>query len=55
MLIFLVVWFGTNIAFGLTGNAGTADGAVAWDAHIGGFLAGLLLFPLFDPVRVTRR
>jgi membrane associated rhomboid family serine protease len=24
---------------------------VAWQAHIGGFLAGLLLFPLFDPIR----
>ena len=28
-----------------------ADGAsVAWQAHIGGFFAGLLLFSLFDPV-----
>ena len=28
-----------------------ADGAsVAWQAHIGGFLAGLMLFSLFDPV-----
>jgi len=50
VVIFLLVWFGTNIAFGLTGNGGVADGAVAWDAHIGGFLAGLLLFRLFDPV-----
>jgi membrane associated rhomboid family serine protease len=24
--------------------------SIAWEAHIGGFLAGLLLFPLFDPV-----
>jgi membrane associated rhomboid family serine protease len=23
---------------------------VAWQAHIGGFFAGLLLFSLFDPV-----
>jgi membrane associated rhomboid family serine protease len=23
---------------------------VAWQAHIGGFLAGLVLFALFDPV-----
>ena len=28
-----------------------ADGAsVAWQAHIGGFFAGLVLFSLFDPV-----
>ena len=26
------------------------DQSVAWQAHIGGFLAGLLLFSLFDPV-----
>jgi membrane associated rhomboid family serine protease len=25
--------------------------SVAWQAHIGGFLAGLLLFSLFDPVQ----
>jgi membrane associated rhomboid family serine protease len=51
VLAFLVVWFGTNILFG----AGTIaipgfDQSVAWEAHIGGFLAGLLAFPIFDPV-----
>ena len=25
--------------------------SVAWEAHVGGFLAGLLLFSLFDPVQ----
>ncbi len=55
VLVFLLVWFGTNIAFGLTGSGGVADGAVAWDAHIGGFLAGLLLFRFFDPVPASRR
>jgi membrane associated rhomboid family serine protease len=24
--------------------------SVAWQAHIGGFFAGLILFALFDPV-----
>lgn len=50
VLAFLGVWFGINIVFGLTGGAGLAEGGVAWDAHIGGFVAGLLLFRLFDPV-----
>ena len=50
VMAFLAVWFGINIIFGLTGGAGLAEGGVAWDAHIGGFLAGLLLFRLFDPV-----
>jgi membrane associated rhomboid family serine protease len=26
---------------------------VAWQAHIGGFIAGLMLFSLFDPVPRT--
>jgi membrane associated rhomboid family serine protease len=50
VLAFLAVWFGINIVFGLSplpivgGNQ-----VVAWQAHIGGFLAGLLLFSWFDP------
>ncbi len=52
VLTFLGVWFAVNLVFGLGGaSPGLASGAIAWDAHIGGFLAGLLLFPLFDPVR----
>ncbi len=52
VLSFLGVWFAVNLVFGLSGaSPGIASGAIAWDAHIGGFLAGLFLFPLFDPVR----
>ena len=48
---FLAIWFGVNIVFGLGSIAIGAEGvSVAWQAHIGGFLAGLLLFFLFDPV-----
>lgn len=51
VLGFLAVWFGVNIIFGLGSIAIGVDGAtVAWQAHIGGFLAGLLLFSLFDPI-----
>jgi membrane associated rhomboid family serine protease len=55
ILAFLAVWFGLNILFGL-GSLSLAgeDQQVAWQAHIGGFLAGLLLFPLFDPVGRSR-
>ena len=47
----IAVWFGVNLLFGL-GSASVigADQAVAWQAHVGGFLAGLLLFGFFDPV-----
>jgi len=39
------------LLFGI-GSIGLPGGeqSIAWEAHIGGFLAGLLLFPLFDPV-----
>jgi len=51
VIAFVAVWFGINIIFGLGSIAIGTDGAsVAWQAHIGGFLAGLLLFSLFDPV-----
>jgi membrane associated rhomboid family serine protease len=51
VVVFLAVWFGINIIFGVGSIAIGADGgSIAWQAHIGGFLAGLLLFSLFDPV-----
>ena len=52
VLVFLGVWFLLNLLFGATSAlTGYSEGSVAWEAHVGGFLAGLLLFPLFDPVR----
>jgi membrane associated rhomboid family serine protease len=51
VLAFLAIWFGVNIIFGIGSFAiGTEGASVAWQAHIGGFFAGLLLFSLFDPV-----
>jgi membrane associated rhomboid family serine protease len=52
VLLFLIVWFGMNIVFGLISlPIGGNDQPVAWQAHIGGFLAGLILFSWFDPVQ----
>lgn len=50
-LMFLVVWLGLNTLFGLgTVSIGGDEGeAIAWQAHIGGFFAGLILFNAFDP------
>lgn len=49
-LFFLIFWFAANLLFGIgAGSLGFVDATVAWQAHIGGFLLGLLGFPLFDP------
>ena len=51
-LIFLGAWIGLNALFGL-GSVSIGERAgqeIAWQAHIGGFIAGLLLFNVFDPV-----
>lgn len=54
-LIFIAIWFFTNILFG----AGLVpifgeETSIAWEAHIGGFLVGLLLFPVLDKGAVRR-
>lgn len=49
-LVFLGVWFGVNLVTGLVGVGAGPDGVIAWESHIGGFLAGLLLFAPFDRV-----
>ncbi len=48
-VLFIVIWFATNILFGagLVPILGE-ETSIAWEAHIGGFVVGLLLFPLLD-------
>lgn len=46
---FLGVWFVVNLVTGVgSGAFGIGSGPIAWQAHIGGVLAGLLLFDFFD-------
>jgi membrane associated rhomboid family serine protease len=47
--VFLVIWFATNFIFGAFAQSlGLSAMPVAWIAHLGGFGAGILIFPLFD-------
>ncbi|NNM73264.1 rhomboid family intramembrane serine protease [Enterovirga aerilata] len=51
-LFFLGTWLGINLLVGLVSQPlGIAEGGIAWQAHIGGLLTGLLVFPWLDPVR----
>ncbi len=51
VMMFVLIWFGTNLLFGLASTPlGLTDGTIAWEAHVGGFIAGFLLFPWIDPV-----
>jgi membrane associated rhomboid family serine protease len=54
MLAFLAFWVAINAYFGLSSVriAGEAGG-IAWEAHIGGFLCGLLIFGAFDRHKVA--
>lgn len=47
-LMFVLVWFGTNALFGAFPQAAGSDAAVAWEAHVGGFVFGLLTFGFFE-------
>ena len=51
-LAFLVFWFVSNLLIGLGAQSfGLSQAPIAWEAHIGGFVAGVLLAPLFDQRR----
>ena len=48
-LVFIAIWMATNFLFGIGATTlGASDAPVAWIAHVGGFVAGLLAFGLFD-------
>lgn len=51
VLLFVGVWLALNFLFG-TGLAPIAgeDVKIAWEAHVGGFVFGILAFSLFDPI-----
>lgn len=46
--VMITVWVGMTVLFALF-DVGIGGENVAWVAHLGGFVAGLLLFPLLQP------
>jgi membrane associated rhomboid family serine protease len=56
ILLWSASWIGLNVVAGLTGfGAGPGVHMVAWQAHIGGYFAGLLLAGPFDGLRRRSR
>ena len=51
VLFFIATWVAVNFIFGAGATLLGPGIQIAWQAHIGGFLAGLLLFSLLDPVK----
>ncbi|WP_379072375.1 rhomboid family intramembrane serine protease [Mesorhizobium sp. UC22_110] len=54
-LSFLAVWMVINIVTGVVGFVPGQDSQIAWEAHIGGFLAGFLGLRFFDRKQVYGR
>lgn len=50
----VAVWVAVNLVFGYVFPGVLAAGGIAWEAHLGGFFAGFLLFDLFDQGRGWR-
>lgn len=48
VLPFLAIWVAMNIVVGIDPFGASGEGGVAWEAHIGGLLAGFFLIPVFD-------
>lgn len=48
VLITVGIWVALNFLFSLGFGGLDGMGAIAWEAHLGGFFAGLLAFGLFD-------
>ena len=47
-LMFLGIWIGVTILAGAGGVMAPAGSSIAWEAHLGGFAAGILTFGMFD-------
>jgi membrane associated rhomboid family serine protease len=52
--LFLGFWFASQVLSGLFEKLGSGEAGIAWWAHVGGFLAGMILVRLFmRPERCT--
>ncbi|MEX0973964.1 MAG: rhomboid family intramembrane serine protease [Bacillota bacterium] len=52
-IVFLFLWFATNLFSGVASLGAQAQGGVAWWAHIGGFVCGMALSVVWRSRRTT--
>ncbi len=48
VLVAIAAFLGINLIFGLGGSELSGGNGIAWEAHVGGFGAGFLMFGFFD-------
>lgn len=53
-ILFLILWFASQLYSGLFAMQGSAGSGIAWWAHVGGFLFGLIMVPFFRRRTVYR-
>lgn len=51
LIAFIAIWVGISLFFGFFGMPGQ-EGEIAWTTHIGGFIAGLLLFKPVSKLKI---
>lgn len=49
VIVFLGIWMAVNVVTGLAGVGAGESASIAWEAHIGGFVAGFFGIRLFLP------
>lgn len=54
-IVFLFLWFVTNLLSGVASLGVAAQGGVAWWSHVGGFIAGMLLAIVMGRGRIRSR
>lgn len=50
VLLFIFIWILVNFIFAFIGYGTDEYSSIAWEAHLGGFFAGLLTFGIFDKI-----
>ena len=51
VVLLVIAWIGINYIFGVSGFGAPDEAKIAWEAHLGGFVFGMLAYGFFDRQR----